>query len=121
MTQRFEDYQIEELMKAHAYLAQDWGQKYACSNEPLEVLVLPEETPATFYGLTHDTHSVCAVVRLDDEPFVHLVHYSQVVLLRRAYLPQDRCQCENPKHVEGSVLCGTCKGNLLRSLRRDQK
>jgi len=80
----FENYQLEELMQARAGLAQNYGQKVACSIEPQEAIVLSaKEAHATFYGLTHDTDSVCAVVRIDDEPFLRLVHYSTVVLLRR--------------------------------------
>uniref|UniRef100_A0A6H1ZUE2 Uncharacterized protein n=1 Tax=viral metagenome TaxID=1070528 RepID=A0A6H1ZUE2_9ZZZZ len=75
---RFEDYQLEELIKVRARLAKDWGQK-AISTLELPVTVLPSQQDATFYGLTHDTQSVCAVVRISDEPFVHLVHYSRLV------------------------------------------
>lgn len=41
MPLRFEDYEIEELIKARAYFANEWGQEAICSLEPLEVLVLP--------------------------------------------------------------------------------
>jgi hypothetical protein len=61
----------------------DWGQERFSSAElaPLAIMCLPEKRWGYFLGLTHDTHSVCAVVRLDDSPYLQLVHYSQLVLV----------------------------------------
>lgn len=83
MTRAFEDYQLKELEYARAYLARTWGQEAAYSTEPREVLIPSTHECATFYGLTHDTQSVCAVIRVVNEPFVKLMHYSQVVLVDR--------------------------------------
>lgn len=35
--------------------------------------------------------------------------------MARVDLPQDQCACDTPKVVEGSVLCGNCRGNLYRA------
>lgn len=73
----FEAYQLEELEQTRRLLDQAWGQKNSHAIQRT-VVVGEDKRAGTFYGLTHDTDSVCAVVQLFGEPYFRLVHFSQV-------------------------------------------
>lgn len=102
----------QELRAAQAFLTGRLGQKAARGTALVEVIVLPDNRAAVYYGLVHAEHGVYAVVRFAHAPFLELVHHSNLCHAPSAHLPEDACQCEEPVCVVGSVLCGHCKGNL---------
>lgn len=72
----FEKYQLEELQTARKYIDHAWKCKNA--HMVTRAVILEGGQLATFHGLTHDTHSVCAVVLPYGEAYIRLVHYSGI-------------------------------------------
>ncbi len=96
-----------ELHTARASLIGRLGQEAATSTDLVEVIVLPDNKAAVYYGLTYTDHGVYAVVRLFNAPYLELVHHSRLFAGGgRAQLSEDACQCKEPVRVEGSVLVG---------------
>jgi predicted Zn-dependent protease len=81
MTAKLAPYQVEELTRAAQHIAKAWHSSGAA--DTTRTVLVDGKDAATFFGLAHDTDSVCAVIRYFNAAYrhlayLHLVHYSRV-------------------------------------------